>query len=54
MRGMGEDDKQRLRARDLNELIRYTMWSVFRVADRSALDGSRELAGEERASAVAL
>jgi peroxiredoxin len=28
----------RPRARDLNELIRYTMWSVFRVADRAALE----------------
>ncbi len=28
----------RPRARDLNELIRYTMWSVFRVSDRAALD----------------
>jgi chlorite dismutase len=27
-------DKQRPRARDLNELIRYTMWSVFTVTDR--------------------
>ena len=26
------------RARELNELIRYTMWSVFRVADPAALD----------------
>jgi chlorite dismutase len=26
------------RARDLNELIRYTMWSVFRVADRARLE----------------
>jgi len=26
------------KARDLNELIRYTMWSVFRVADRAALE----------------
>ena len=26
------------RARDLNELIRYTMWSVFRVADRVRLE----------------
>jgi hydrogen peroxide-dependent heme synthase len=25
------------KARDLNELIRYTMWSVFRVSDASAL-----------------
>jgi chlorite dismutase len=26
------------KARDLNELVRYTMWSVFRVSDRAALD----------------
>ena len=26
------------KARDLNELIRYTMWSVFRVSDRGALE----------------
>jgi peroxiredoxin len=26
------------KARDLNELIRYTMWSVFRVTDRAALE----------------
>ena len=26
------------KARDLNEVIRYTMWSVFRVADRTALE----------------
>ena len=26
------------KARDLNELVRYTMWSVFRVADRVALE----------------
>ena len=52
MSGMAEGDNQRLRARELNELIRYTMWSVFRVADRKALDGSRELAGEELAGFV--
>jgi hydrogen peroxide-dependent heme synthase len=28
------------KARDLNELVRYTMWSVFRVADRGALEAS--------------
>ena len=28
----------RPKARDLNELVRYTMWSVFRVADRVALE----------------
>ena len=32
------DDQQRLKARELNELIRYTMWSVFRVSDRGALE----------------
>src|ERR1700748_2487242 len=26
------------KARDLNELVRYTMWSVFRVTDRAALE----------------
>jgi hydrogen peroxide-dependent heme synthase len=38
------DDEKRLKARDLNELIRYTMWAVFRVRDR-ALD--REQAAAE-------
>jgi hydrogen peroxide-dependent heme synthase len=28
---------RRPKARDLNELVRYTMWSVFRVSDRSGL-----------------
>jgi chlorite dismutase len=30
----GQDDKQRPRARELNELIRYTMWTAFTVTDR--------------------
>jgi hydrogen peroxide-dependent heme synthase len=42
----GDDDAKtetaqtarRPKARDLNELIRYTMWSVFRVTDRGALE----------------
>ena len=36
------------KARDLNELVRYTMWSVFRVSDRAALEagGPGETAGE--------
>jgi len=39
----GEYHAQRPRARDLNQLITYTMWSVFRVADRAAVDrASRE------------
>jgi chlorite dismutase len=40
---MAETDApaERLKARDLNKLIRYTMWSVFRVADRTALDGNQ-------------
>jgi chlorite dismutase len=28
------------KARDLNELIRYTMWSVFRVSDRAGLEAA--------------
>jgi chlorite dismutase len=36
-----ETDKPR--ARELNQLIRYTMWSVFKVTDRTAIDlASRE------------
>ena len=31
------DFRQRLKARELNELIRYTMWSVFRVSDSKVL-----------------
>ena len=31
------DAARKLKARELNELVRYTMWSVFRVADRTAL-----------------
>jgi chlorite dismutase len=36
------------RARDLNELVRYTMWSVFRVANRPGLEagGLGNAAGE--------
>ena len=37
-------DKQRPKARDLNELIRYTMWSVFTVTDR---DFARDEAAAE-------
>ena len=35
-------------ARDLNELVRYTMWSVFRVSDRGVLEaaGPGEAAAE--------
>jgi len=29
------DDEKRLKARELNELIRYTMWAVFKVTDRT-------------------
>jgi hydrogen peroxide-dependent heme synthase len=41
---MAETDAaaERPKARDLNELIRYTMWSVFRVTDRTALDGNQQ------------
>jgi peroxiredoxin len=30
--------EQQLKARELNQLIRYTMWSVFKVADRPGID----------------
>ncbi|HEY7146727.1 MAG TPA: hydrogen peroxide-dependent heme synthase [Streptosporangiaceae bacterium] len=45
----GQEGGQRLRARDLNELIRYTMWSVFRARDLAAAGdspGRAELAAE--------
>ena len=41
------DEKQRLKARELNELIRYTMWAVFTVTDRDALDANRGDAATE-------
>jgi hydrogen peroxide-dependent heme synthase len=44
---MAEHSDQRPKARDLNQQIRYTMWSVFRVSDRAALD----LAGRENLAA---
>jgi len=44
---MMQDDK-RPKARELNELIRYTMWSVFRVSDRSVFD---DAAGRDQAAA---
>jgi len=36
--GRPGSEPARLKARDLNELIRYTMWSVFRVRDHAELD----------------
>ena len=42
------DQPLRPKARDLNQLIRYTMWSVFRVSDRAAVDlASREALAQE-------
>src|SRR5215469_8022207 len=40
---MSEEEK-RLKARELNDLIRYTMWSVFRVSDQGF---DRDAAGSE-------
>ena len=48
--GKTAESGARPKARELNELIRYTMWSVFRVTDRMALDsvrGGREAAAAE-------
>jgi chlorite dismutase len=42
---MSEEEK-RLKARELNDLIRYTMWSVFRVSDQGF---DRDAAGSELA-----
>jgi hydrogen peroxide-dependent heme synthase len=36
------------KARDLNELVRYTMWSVFRVRGAGALDAAGEQIGRAR------
>jgi chlorite dismutase len=41
---MPEEEEKRLKARELNELIRYTMWSVFKVTDRGF---DRDAAGTE-------
>jgi peroxiredoxin len=43
----GGSEPAKPRARDLNRLIRYTMWSVFRTDDRPAID----LAGRESLAA---
>ncbi len=43
-----EAGQARPKARDLNQLIRYTMWSVFRIGDRAAVDlASREALAAE-------
>jgi hydrogen peroxide-dependent heme synthase len=44
-----EPAPQRLKARDLNELIRYTMWSVFRVTGPGALEAAGAVTGVDRA-----
>jgi chlorite dismutase len=46
--GHGEGSGTRPKARDLNELIRYTMWSVFRVSDPATLRNADpdDVAGE--------
>jgi hydrogen peroxide-dependent heme synthase len=36
--GEAAEAARKPKARDLNELVRYTMWSVFRVSDRAGLD----------------
>ena len=46
-----EARRERPKARDLNQVIRYTMWSVFRV--REALPADREALGHEVESVLA-
>jgi hydrogen peroxide-dependent heme synthase len=49
---MAEHSEQRPKARDLNQLIRYTMWSIFRVSDRAVLDNTGlDVAGRENLAA---
>jgi peroxiredoxin len=43
---MSEQTDQKPKARELNELIRYTMWSVFRVREPLADESRAELADE--------
>jgi chlorite dismutase len=45
--GPAEGTGTRPKARDLNQLIRYTMWSVFRVTDQAALQHAAETDGRE-------
>src|SRR5215475_15331904 len=45
MAGNDESAPARPRARDLNELIRYVMWSVFKVTDPGAIDQAAARAG---------
>jgi hydrogen peroxide-dependent heme synthase len=45
---MSGNDQEKPKARDLNELIRYTMWSVFRVRGPGVLDAAREQPGSGR------
>jgi peroxiredoxin len=40
------EEGAKMKARELNDLIRYTVWSVFRVSDPSALD-NRDLVAAE-------
>jgi peroxiredoxin len=40
------EEGAKLKARELNDLIRYTVWSVFRVSDRAGLD-NRDLVATE-------
>lgn len=46
---MGQDKSVGKRAKELNELVRYVMWSVFRVRPGLAADGRDEVAAEAQA-----
>ena len=46
--GTPEPAPERLRARDLNQLIRYTMWSVFRITGSGALEAAGAVTGVGR------
>jgi len=43
---MAEQKSAGKRARDLNDTIAYTMWSVFKVSDRLPVDGRDAIADD--------
>ena len=51
--GKAQPEGQRPRARELNDLIRYTMWSVFRISGPGALDAAADQAKSGRPSLAA-
>ena len=51
--GKAQPEGQRPKARELNDLIRYTMWSVFRISGPGALDAAADQVKSGRPSLAA-